>query len=326
MSSEAATQDSPPASPAGGATTPIFLKDGRRSNIDPRKISTHDFHNPCVLSQTDLRNIETLYQRYLRQLGARISTFLRMECGLKLGKVTSSSFTKFCESTAASSNVTLFAIDPLRGVGVLDVGLPLALAMADRLLGGKGRPPIEERPVTEIEMALLDDAMQLFLSSWCDLWAGEEGQLQPRIVGHETSGRALQTAAAEDVFVVLVVEMTIGETVSQFQIGVPFSMIELSVRKLEQSQHQPKDEMPAKPVQWRKPYAGISVPILAEWKVREMPLSETLRINKGDVIQLPGALINKARIRLSEIETYVGTVGIQNGHVAVQITGSSNAD
>ena len=326
MSSEVAAQDSPPASPAGSATTPIFLKDGRRSSIDSRKISVHDFHNPCVLAQTDLRNIETLYQRYVRQLGARISTFLRLECGLKLGKVTSSSFAKFCESTAASSNVTLFAIDPLRGVGVLDVALPIALSIADRLLGGKGLPPIEERPVTEIETALLEDAMQLILSGWTELWAGEQGQLQPRIVGHETSARALQTAAAEDVFVLLIVEMTIGDTTGQFQIGVPFSMIELSVRKLEQSQHQPKDEMPVKPVQWRKPYAGIAVPILAEWKVREMPLSETLRINKGDVIQLPGALINKARIRLSEVETYIGTVGIQNGHVAVQITGSSNTD
>ena len=326
MSSEAAPQDATQAPPAAGATTPIFLKDGRRSSIDSRKISMHDFHNPCVLAPTDLRNIETLYQRYVRLLGARLSTFLRLECGLKLGKVTSLSFAKFCESTATASNVTLFAMDPLRGVGVLDVGLPLALAMADRLLGGKGRPPASERPVTEIELALLDDAMLLILSGWSELWASDEMRLQSRIVGHETSGRGLQTAAAEDVFVVLIVEMTIGETVSQFQVGVPFSMIELSVRKLEQSQHQPKDEMPVKPVQWRRPYAGIAVPILAEWKVREMPLSETLRINKGDVIELPGALISNARIRLSEIETYVGTVGIQNGHVAVQITGSSNKD
>ena len=326
MSSEVASADSPAASPAASGAVRIFLMDGTRANIDPRKISLHDFHNSSVLAQADLRNIETLYQRYIRQLGARLSTFLRMECALKLGKLTSSSFSKFCESMPASSCVTLFGIEQLRGVGILDVGLPLALAMADRLLGGKGRAPAGERPLTEIEMALLDDAMQLILTSWSELWASAEWQLQPRIVGHETSGRCLQSAAADDVFVVLIVEMSIGETVSQFQVGIPFSMIELSVRKLAQTQRQTAEDRPPKPVQWRKPYAGIAVPILAEWKVREMPLAETLRINKGDIIELPNALINKARLRLSEIETFVGTVGIQNGRVAVQITGHTAKD
>jgi flagellar motor switch protein FliM len=222
--------------------------------------------------------------------------------------------------------VTLFGVEQLHGVGVMDVRLPLTLAMADRLLGGKGRAPADERPLTEIEMALLEDVMQIFVSCWADLWAGEGQHFQARIIGHETSGRGLQTAAGDAAFVVLTSEMTIGETSGQIQVGVPFSMIELSVRKLEQAHHLGGEEKRAKPVQWRKHYAGISVPILAEWKVREMPLAETLRISRGDIIELPGALINQARLRLSEVETYIGTVGIQNGHVAVQITGSGGND
>ena len=326
MSNEVAPADSPPASPAESGTTPIFLMDGTRATIEAGKISPYDFHNPGVLAQADLRLIETLYQRYVRQLSARLSTFLRMECVLKIGKLTSLSFSKFCETMAAPSCVTLFGIEQLRGVGILDVSLPLALAMADRLLGGKGRAPTAERPLTEIEMALLDDAMQMILAGWSELWSCEEWQLHPRIIGHETSGRCLQTAAADAVFVVLIVEMSVGETTNQFQVGVPFSMIELTVRKMEKERIHAGDDKRAKPVQWRTPYAGIAVPIRAEWKVREMPLAETLRISKGDIIELPGALINKARLRLADIETFVGTVGIQDGHVAVQITGHSSRE
>ena len=326
MSSEVASADSPTASPAAGAVSPVFLMDGTRATIDARKIAPYDFHNPGVLGQADLRHIEALCQRYVRQLASRLSAFLRMECALKIGTLTSSPFSKFCESMAASSCVTLFGIEELRGVGILDVSLPLALSMADRLLGGKGRAPTAERPLTEIEMALLEDAMQLILAGWSDLWASGEMELHPRIIGHETSGRCLQTAPAAEVFVLLVVEMSVGETTNQFQVGVPFSMIELTVRKMEKDRIHTGDDKRAKPVQWRTPYAGIAVPVRAEWKVREMPLAETLRISKGDIIELPGALINKARLRLAEIETFVGTVGIQNGHVAVQITGNSSRE
>ena len=326
MSTEAASPESQAASRTANQTVQIFLNDGTRTNVDSRKISSHDFRSSSALSQADLRNIETLCHRYARNLGARLSIFLRMECALKVGTVSSFTFSKLCDSAASASCVTLFGIEQMHGVGILDVRLPLTLAMADRLLGGKGRAPADERPLTEIEMALLEDVMQIFLSGWADLWAGDGQHFQARIIGHETSGRGLQTAAGDAAFVVFTAEMTIGETTGQIQVGVPFSMIELSVRKLEQAHQLGGDEKRAKPVQWRKHYAGISVPILAEWKVREMPLSETLRISKGDVIELPGALINHARLRVSEVETYVGTVGIQNGHVAVQITGHSSND
>jgi len=326
MSGEAAAAEPPAASAAPEGTTQIFLMDGSRATVDSGKISLHDFNNPTVLSQADLRVIDTLYQRYARQLAARLSAFLRMECSLKVGSLTTLPFSKFCESTAAPACITMFGIEELRGVGILEMSLPLALSMADRLLGGKGRAPTAERPLTEIEMALLADAIHLIITGWAGLWASDDWQPHPLIIGHETSARCLQTAGAADVFVALVIEVSVGEATSQFQVAVPFSMIELSVRKLVQAQLQFAEDKRQKPVHWRKPYAGITVPILAEWKVREMPLADTLRINKGDIIELPGALINKARLRLSELETFVGTVGIQNGHVAVQITGPIGND
>jgi len=326
MSSATASQEPQTAPTAAKEETPIFLRDGTRATVNSGKMSSYDFRSRSRLSQADLRNMDALCQRYVRHLAARLSIFLRMECAMKPGTLTSSPFSKFCESMAPTSCVTLFAIEQLRGVGILDVSLPLALAMADRLLGGKGRAPADERPLTEIEMALLEDALQMMLVGWSDLWTSEDQRLQPRIIGHENSGRCLQTAGPDEVFVLLLVEVSIGETASQFQMGVPFSMIEHAVRKLEQAQQLGGELKLAKPVQWRKPYEGIAVPILAEWKVREMPLSETLRISKGDVIELPGTLISEARLRLAEIETFVGTVGIQNGHVAVQITGRSGGE
>jgi flagellar motor switch protein FliM len=214
----------------------------------------------------------------------------------------------------------------MRGVGVLGIDLLLALAMADRFLGGKGRAPTVERLLTEIELTLMDDAIQIILASWSELWlTGGEGS-GLRIIGHETSARCLPAPLGNEIFVMAEMEMSMGETVGPLHLAVPFSMVEPAVRKIQESQNHVAERKPAKQVQWRKQYAGIAVPVIAEWKVREMPLAEMLRIREGDVIELPNSLINHANLQLSEVATFVGTVGIQNGNVAIQITSQNSKE
>ena len=79
-------------------------------------------------------------------------------------------------------------------------------------------------------------------------------------------------------------------------------------------------------MQWRNQYAGIAVPVVAEWKVREMPLVEALRIRMGDIIEMPASLISRASIHLARVPSFTGTVGIQNGNIAIQITGRSSKE
>ena len=95
-------------------------------------------------------------------------------------------------------------------------------------------------------------------------------------------------------------------------------MIEAMVKRMQVARQSGDDPQP-KQVQWRAPYAGIQVPITAEWKVREITLTEVLGMREGDVIQLPRELVSQTRIRLSNTEEFTGTVGMQNGHVAVQL-------
>jgi flagellar motor switch protein FliM len=326
MNADAAGHDSPAAAPVATEETPVFLMDGTRATSRSRRISPHDFRNPTTISQSDLRVFEVLYQKYAQSLAARLSTFLRMECTLKITRLTSLPFSEFCQSLPNPSCITLFSLDELRGVGVLDVGLPLALAMTDRLLGGKGRAPSAERPLTEIEMALLDDALQMILAAWSEAWANGEARWHLKIIGNETDSTCLPAPSTNEVFVVLALELSMGETSGALHLGVPFSMLEAPVRKMQESHHHVADKARPKQVQWRRQYAGIEVPVVAEWKIREMPLVETLQFREGDIIELPAALINRASLQISQVTTFVGTVGIQNGNVAIQITGHSNKE
>jgi flagellar motor switch protein FliM len=314
------------ATPPGGASAtppassgPVFDQHGDRLKaIDPAKIETYNFRNPGFLSQTQLRQFGMLHEKLAGHLSARLSTFLRMDCLIKATGFQGVTFAKFCEALPHPTHLTLFQVEPLRGVGVVEMTLKLGLAMADRLLGGKGRVVGPDRILSEIETTLLEEAVGLVLKEWTHLWEDSETKLKAQCIGTESSGRFLQTAPPESSFMVLQLEVAFGETKEQLQIGVPFVMFEPFVRRMQRSPVQAEDAR-AKQMQWRASYAAISVPIIAEWKVREITLNEVLKFQTGDVIPLGREAIHDTRLRLSATEEYAGTLGVQNGHLAVQL-------
>jgi flagellar motor switch protein FliM len=294
------------------------LHGNRMTAIEAAKVEPFNFRNPGFLSQTQLRQFAMLHEKLAGHLSARLSTFLRMECLLKVAGFQSMTFKKFCEGLAHPTHLTLFQVDPLRGVGVVEFSLKLGLAMTDRLLGGKGRTVGPDRILSEIEVTLVEEAIQLILKEWTHLWEEPDRKLKPQCIGHESSGRFLQTAPSDSSFMVLQLEATFGDTKELLQIGIPFVMFEPFVKRMQRSPVQ--NEPPrAKAMQWRASYASISVPIFAEWRVREITLRDVLKFQSGDVIPLAREVIHDTRLRLSETEEYAGTLGVQNGHLAVQL-------
>ena len=92
-----------------------------------------------------------------------------------------------------------------------------------------------------------------------------------------------------------------------------------AIRQRQNTQPRATESAPKK-IQWRAPYAGIAVPISAEWKLQDMPLGEVMRFKEGQVLELSRTLVSETRIRFSNTEEFLGTAGVQNGQIAVQLT------
>jgi len=318
MSEPATAGEAPPETPAGPLPPAFTMHGDRIAALDRSRITPYDFRNPGFVGEADLRQLHVMYERFVQHLAARFSTYVRMECDLKLVTFTSVTFAKFCEALATPTHLTLFQVEPMRGVGIVDVALPISLALADRLLGGKGQVADASRSLTEIEIELLADAIQVVLTEWTALWDDEAKQFSPLCIGHETSGRFLKTSPADAPFLSAAIEIKIGELTGAMHVGVPFSMIETVVKKL-QLARQRGTALTPKQIKWRAPFAGIAVPVTAEWKVREISLGEVVRLKPGMVLELSRELISQTHVRLSNTEEFTGTVGMQNGRIAVQL-------
>lgn len=303
-----------------GAKTTVFRADGTKIEAKENTVETFDFRTPIFLAEAELRRLRMVHQDYIRTLSARFSAFLRADFNMKMSKLTTLPYAKFAETIQNPSHLTLFKVDPLPGIAVIEIHPRLAMSMTNRMLGGRGGSGEADRFLTEIEIALLEDILQIIVQEWMMQWRDEE-LLKPTLLGHETNARFLQICAKDTVMLVLGMEAQAGESLEQIQLGVPYYMIEPLMKKMQAArQKESEQEAISKRLQWRGSYDGISVPVIADWQVPGLSLSDVAQLRVGDVIQMPKTAIDHTRIRLAENARFLARAGNEDGHVAVQIT------
>jgi flagellar motor switch protein FliM len=285
-----------------------------------RKVEPYDFRNPAFLSEGELRRLRLLHEDFIRYLSARLSLYLRMEFGLKMAKLTTVTFSKFTDSLPNPTHISLFKVEPLVGVGILDINPRLALTIADRLLGGRGHSVKAERYLTEIEIALIEDVIIILLEEWCGQWKAEQ-ELRPSVIGHENNGRFLQTSPRDAIMLAMALECNFGDCSEQIQIGVPYYTIEPVVKKMQaRRQKDTAVTQNVKRAEWQPAYDRITVPVRAEWDAFEITLREISNLRVGDVLEMKPSLCAETRIMLNGTAKFLGTAGLDSDRVAVQLT------
>ena len=298
----------------------VYRADGRRDDGVAPKVEAYDFRNPVFLTEVDLRRLRLLHEDFIRYLSARLALFLRMECALKMAKLTTLTYAKFTESLPNPTHLCLFKVEPLGGVGILDLNPRLALTLVDRLLGGRGHSVKVDRYLTEIEIALLEDILRIILEEWCAQWH-HETDLHPEIIGHENNGRFLQSSPKDAIMLALTIEVDFGDCAESMEIGVPYYMIEPMVKVIQARRH--RDATPAQtraPAAWKAVYEHISLPAHAEWDAFHLPLRELTRLRVGDVLELPADIVDQTRVCLAGSPKFTGVAGLDGERVVVKIT------
>lgn len=313
--------DHPVVAPAteSAANVPFLVGRAAQMAANPR-IQTYDFRNPAFLSEAEIRRLQGLHEDFARHAAARLSLYLRMDLDLKLAQFTTLPYSKFTDSFPSPTHVNLFKAEPLVGVGLLDLPPRLALAIADRLLGGRGQCGKADRYLTEIEVALIEDVIQILVEEWSAQWSPEQ-DLRPVIIGHENNGRFLQTSARGAIMLAAAIECRMADCTEQIHVGVPYFMIEPVLKRMHARRH--KDATAAagaKRAEWQPVHETIMVPVRAEWEAFDLPIREVASLRVGDVLELPASICAEARVLLSGSAKFLGTAGLDGGRVAVQLT------
>jgi len=288
-------------------------------------VEVYDFRNPMLLSPGELRKLRVHQEEFVQSAATRLSLHLRLDFSLKLTGVKTMSYQKLAEGWGHPAHLTLFKMEPLRGVSILEISSQLGLCMVDRLMGGPGHVPPTDQEMSEIEKVLLEQSVQLLLNEWCDHWSNVK-ELKPVILGYESNDGFIQTAPPETIMLVVSMEAGFGGCRGQIQMGFPYAAVDPLIRRFCKSAAAmtnpapPAPPPPATAWRWNTCFDDVRVPVTAEWEGLEMTARQILALKVGDVLPLDLQRTQQINVRVADMLKFQGRPGTLAGQWAVQLT------
>ena len=308
---------------AEDTATTVVQTGGVRTRFKNEDVQPYDFRQPAFLTSGELRKIRIRHEEFIRTLAAHLSIYLRLEVTLQMSKLQTLSFQKYAEGLPSPTHLTLFKVEPLKGVCLLDMAPRLGLTIVDRLLGGPAHSVDFSGELSEIDTALLDQVARLILNEWCQLWQKTD-TARPILLGHENNGRFLSSSAHDCIMLVLSMEVRLGDCSERMELAFPFHTIEPLVRQPDPGGGADASAAATQPgrSRWSPNLDQVLVRVNAEWHGLELSVGELSRLKCGDVLMLEEDCFERVEVRLEQRPKFQGRLGTAGGGWAVELTES----
>jgi len=182
----------------------------------------YDFRRPIQLSREHQRILMLGFDGFARQATTVFTSSLRSLCTVTLHSIEQRTYNEYVDSLGNQTYMTLFSADPMPGLGVLEMPIAATMSCVDHMLGGPGSPDQPDRPLTEIEDAVVRGFVVRLLAEMRYSLAAVL-PLEPTVTGTEYSPQFAQVAGTADVMVVAEFEMRIDEREHRMTVCLPFT-------------------------------------------------------------------------------------------------------
>ena len=284
-------------------------------------ILRHDFPQLLPFSADEMRKLQKRCEAFIHSLAARLSVHLGLECAAQMTRLEAARFEPFVAKLSHPTHLTLFRLEPLGGIGLLDIPLRLALTLVDRELGGPAACQEEIRDLTQIEARLVAKVVGVMLEEWCHTWA-DTLQIRPVLIRHETSGSFLQTSPPASMIFSLGIETRIAQAAEQIQLAFPQSILEPLLLKLNSDLRQVENPGAAQPkaaLHWNPALNDVPIQVTARWHGMELTARQLLGLKPGDVVPLRQATTSQVELTLDSTPKFAGQLGTSGQRLAIKI-------
>ena len=285
-------------------------------------VKPYDVKNATLLSPRQLRKFKFHQDQFASDARSRLAQLLRAELVLKVDSIQTASYQRMSEAWPDSVHLTLFKLEPLRGVCLVQMAPRLALTLVDRLLGGTGATGEVNRQPSDIENGLLEQIVQVLLAQWAANWASQK-ELKPVVLGYETSPRFVQSILPQTNMLAIFLTAEISGLQEQIQLAVPFASVESLIRQLAAAGEVAPEPLPAAPTtlfKWNPCFDDVRVNVSARWQELELPAGDVLKLKVGDVLRFDPQHAQKVAIRIGDLAKFHGRLGTLGGNWAIEVT------
>ena len=292
------------------------------SDANNKQVRNYDFKRQTKFSKEHLRTLEIIYEHYGRLLSTSLPVYLRKSVQVS---VVSSEAIVYSEFTNALFNPVILGVvnfQPLGGSIIVEMATKLGYAMIDRMLGGEGEPLDRSRDFTEIEISIIEKMMVVCMQLMREPWKNVV-DINPMLERIETNSQFAQMISPNDMIAIVTLNVRIGDVEGYMNICLPFVTLESVMDRLNTKfwyanmQEQKEEDLEEYIEALIK---RVDVPGRAVLGKTDIPITEFINIQVGDVIRLNTDVEQDLKVYVGNIEKFTALPGSSKDKYAVRVT------
>ena len=276
-----------------------------KMSVQDKKVSIYNFRRPDRVSKEQLRSLHYLHDRFARNFSSSLSAYLRALIDVNLYSVEQFTYAEFILSLPDPTYFNAIAMDPLEGNSVLEINPRILFPMIDKILGGKGEDfGGGMRTITDIERTLIEGVVKLILRDLEESWK-QIIRLNMSIVATETSPQLIQVVAPNEIVVLIVFELKVGDAKGFMNFCIPSIVLEPIAHRFSQDWYADRAKTSVEEMKKIK-LNLLKTPIMLDTGLLGNTLSAStlMEIKVGDLIKLESQVTDEMMVRLNGVPKF----------------------
>ncbi|GAA5110629.1 flagellar motor switch protein FliM [Alloalcanivorax gelatiniphagus] len=269
-----------------------------------------------------LHALDIINERFARLFRVSLFNLIRRSADITVDSVRYQSFKDFARNLPVPTNLNLIAMKPLRGTGLMVFPPSLVFMVVDNLFGGDGRfvTKSEGREFTNTEQRIIQRILRLAIDGYQDAWKSVYA-LDISYLRSEIQAKfANITNSPNEIIVNTTFHLEVGNLSSDFQVCMPYSMIEPLREQLNNPILDGREG--TSDYTWGHRMAGeirqSEVELVAEFLTVPSRISQVMKLKPGDV--LPIELPDTVTARVDGVPVLECEYGSRNQQRALRVT------
>jgi flagellar motor switch protein FliM len=299
-------------------STPVPLTPVPSADVVP-----YNFSRPPRVSKDRRANLESIYTRFALSLQALLASMLRTPLDVVVGSIEQAMFSEFILSLGTPCASFVFDVgDRMGSQGAIDLSTDFAFHLVDRLFGGPGEPQSLQRPLTQLEQAVVrnvtERALGILRESWADVLA-----MAPSVVSFESNPEVLQITSREDNVLVTNFEIRSQAFNGFIALCMPMAALEVFLQEKgatrPQARHTDLELAESRAlVQGNLQHAHMEV--VARFPTLWLSARQLADLVPGRILHTGRSAEESVEIRVNERLSYLGAVGQVRRQIGLRVT------
>lgn len=281
----------------------------------------YDFRRPIKLSREHSRILRIGFDGFARQATTVFTSVLRSVSQVNLASIEQRTYAEYVESLGSSTYMTLFSAEPMSGSGVLEMPLSATMTCVDHMLGGPGAAIQQERPLSEIEAAVVHRLTERLLAAMRYSLSAIV-PIEPAITAVEYSPQLAQIAGGSDVMVVVSFDLRLGTARHTLTVCLSFSALlpylTAAAAPSEESDHT-RTQRARATAKLQASFQEVPVDVMVRFRTTKVEPNELSDLKVGDVIRLAHPAAAPLDVTVANMTFAHATPGANGRRLAVLV-------